>query len=254
MGNFYLCVCLCVFYRERWTVEERKRGQKKAEKKQREGERQMTCLSVKAGNCPMCQPIVYQRGGSTYSSYYSLPAASVCLSLIPSSGTSASAHQCFSITQTHTCTPMHFASSTTMNLRPQRPIRRRRRGDTVFARACQTDSTSPASQAPNTPIISCLPNQLCGETEGAMGLKVQERMWGYEDVVKRGKQRGGQREARKQGERNMKETCLIQAHSLSALKPQNHWDTVAPPWSWEMTEHIQYIRNLKKASLCTNKT
>lgn len=102
MGNFYLCVCLCVFYRERWTVEERKRGQKKAEKKQREGERQMTCLSVKAGNCPMCQPIVYQRGGSTYSSYYSLPAASVCLSLIPSSGTSASAHQCFSITVTNT--------------------------------------------------------------------------------------------------------------------------------------------------------
>lgn len=137
----------------------------------------MTCLLVTAGNCPECQPIALQRGVSTHSSCYSLPAASLYLHLIPSSGTPAAARQRFSkaVTRTHTRTHalshVRVTSSTTMSLRPQSSIRRRWRGDGVFARACQTDSTSPASQAPNTPIISCPPNQRCGETEAAVGQK-----------------------------------------------------------------------------------
>lgn len=91
--------------RERLGVGRRKK--RRIERKRREGGRQMTCLSVKAGNCPTCQPIVYQRGGNTYSSYYSLPEASVRLPLIPSSGTSASARQCFSITVVNTHTHTH---------------------------------------------------------------------------------------------------------------------------------------------------
>lgn len=88
----------------------KKEDRKAAERKRREGGRQMTCLSVKAGNCPTCQPIVYQRGGNAYSSYYSLPEAPVRLPLIPSCGTSASARQCFSITvvNTHTQIRTHI--------------------------------------------------------------------------------------------------------------------------------------------------
>lgn len=44
---------------------------------QKDTERKMTCLLVKAENCQKCQPIVYQRRGGTYSSYYSLPAATM---------------------------------------------------------------------------------------------------------------------------------------------------------------------------------
>lgn len=82
----------------------KKEDRKEAVRKRREGGRQMTCLSVKAGNCPTCQTIVHQRGGNAYSSYYSLPEAPVRLLLIPSSSTSASARQCFSITVVNTRT------------------------------------------------------------------------------------------------------------------------------------------------------
>lgn len=48
---------------------------KKAQE-QKEAQRKMTCLLVKAGNCPKCQAIVYQRGRSACCS---LPAATLPL-------------------------------------------------------------------------------------------------------------------------------------------------------------------------------
>lgn len=85
----------------------KKRIKEEKIQKQKEGERKTTCLLVKAANCLNCQTIVYQQGERTYSLYYSLPSASLCLSLIPSSGTPAAARQCFSITVTHTHTHRH---------------------------------------------------------------------------------------------------------------------------------------------------
>lgn len=205
----FVCVCFCVCLWQRKMEGEKEKKRIKKAQKQKEAERKMTCLLVKAGNCLKCQPIVYQRGKSTYSSYHSLPAATLCLSLIPSSGTPATALLCFSITITHTCTRAHVhtdthtrvpCSSTSMSQRPRCPIRRQWRGDTVFAQARLTDSTSPASQAPNTPIISCPPNQ-CNEdtdTDTAIGQKVQEKS---EIVVKKGKLKGERRGRRRGMER-----------------------------------------------------
>lgn len=139
------------FHRERWMVWERQRGQEKAE---REGERQMSHLLVKAWNCPIRWPFIYQEGGNTYSSFYSLSAASVCFSLMPSSGSPATGSPMLLFnchtehTDTHTCTPHHLTS---MNLSP---IRIHRWGDAAFARACQMDLT-----LPNILIISCPSNQ-----------------------------------------------------------------------------------------------
>lgn len=172
----------------------------------------MTCLLVTAGNCPECQPIALQRGVSTHSSCYSLPAASLYLHLIPSSGTPAAARQRFSkaVTRTHTHTHalshVRVTSSTTMSLRPQSSIRRRWRGDGVRQirlhrpRRPQIHPSSPAH------LISAAERR-----RQRWDRKVQERM---ETVVKRGN-RGG--EERRRGGRKM--ICLIWTNSLSALEP-----------------------------------
>lgn len=161
-----------------------RKGEKriKAAQKQKEGERKMTCLLVKAGNCPKCQPIVYQRSASTCSSYYSLPVVSLCLSLIPSSGTPAAALQWFSKTVTHArartlhrlppclrdlSAPLEHNEEETLSLLEHvRQIRHHR------PRKPQIHPSSPAH------LISAVKRR-----GGAMGQKVQERM---EIVVKRG--------------------------------------------------------------------
>lgn len=144
----------------KWAKEEKRKKWERREKKAQEQKRwEKNGSPVGEGwNCPKCQTVVYQWGRSTYSSYYSLPA--VFLTPFPNT-TPATIHQCFSVTVMHThacarmCTHVHTrnAPSTSLSQRPRCPIRRQWRGDTVFARACQTDTTSPASKAPNTPII-----------------------------------------------------------------------------------------------------
>lgn len=118
-----------------WKMEEKNRGRK------------MAGFLVKAENCLKCQPIVYQRGSSTYSSYHSLPAVSLCHSLILE-------HTCRQLAVSfYNCTPSMCHLPASSPSRPRCPIRRQWRVDAVFARACQTHSTLPALQAPNTPII-----------------------------------------------------------------------------------------------------
>lgn len=141
---------------------ERKRKKKKWERRRKKhrskkGERKMARLLVKAEIVQSARAsFISEAEAHTARTTHYLQYSS-CLSLIPSSGTPAIIHQCFSVTvmHTHMCTHVRTrnAPSTSLSQRPRCPIRRQWRGDTVFARACQTDTTSPASKAPNTPII-----------------------------------------------------------------------------------------------------
>lgn len=121
--NINLRVCL---RSERWKKGKTEREGKK-EAQEQKGERKMARLLVKAENCPKCQPIVYQRGRSTYGSYYSLLAVSPCL--FPNTILGHTCHRspmflsnCHAHARAHAHTLN--APSTSMSQRPRCPIRR----------------------------------------------------------------------------------------------------------------------------------
>lgn len=130
---------------------------------------------------------------------------SSCLSLIPSSGTPAIIHQCFSVTvmHTHACarTYAHAMRHLPPCLRDPGALLEDNEEETLSLLEHVRQIRHRRPRRPQIhPSSSCPPNQHCKETERAMGHKVQKRL---EIAVKSRNRKEGEEEAR--GGRNMRE-------------------------------------------------